>query len=274
MLMIQFDSPIFILVAILVLLRAAYHLRAPHFTSFALACTVIIFEFLGSLCVFFQPTHIFLTMNPYKPLLLASCTFILFIWIYRLLNAQWLHNFARKHFPTIIYWSEIYGREILIATELIASLLAYKTLSEFPEFKSWLLTYSQAPNNGYDHVGFALIVTLIGVRFIWNSLLGSYKTFVFWALVIITMFVSAILGQATYFPAYVFLFVYAVMYIFRFVCTEENFYHFFAKTKLSETRFAMLVHGAAALSELLASLMIAGLFIHSYADLAIIKAYF
>ncbi|MFC6276693.1 hypothetical protein [Psittacicella hinzii] len=270
----DFASPSFIIVAVLVLLRCIYNYRDPHFEAFAFSLTFIILQLITSLISpkFFYSS--FLYLDPYKPLLVVTLFFLAFLLIYRFICSQFLHTRIRRNYHNFTILATIYSKEILIFTEVVASFLAYISLADFPQFKSWLLTSTMTVNYDYSRTCFGIIAGLMVVRFIWNILLGSYKTLCFWLIFSALLFVLSIVGHREYFAANIFLSVYIMMFAFRYVCTEENFYLIFARSKLSESRFAMLVHGATALAELIGSLMVIWAFVNSYADLAVLKSVF
>lgn len=269
-----FTTPNFIIIAILVLLRAIDNYREPRFTIFALSSTIILLELIAAALSpnFFYSS--FLQLNPYKPLFVVTCFFIFGFFLYKFLCSQGLHNRVRKKYPGVVEAASIYRREIIIFSEVIASFLAYLSLSDFTEFTSWLVASSSRAQGQASNIWLYLVTAIIVVRFIYNLFLGNYKTFVFWGVTVACLFLFSLLGHREYFATNVFIFVYALVYLYRFIATEENFYYFFARTHLSEARFAMLLHGATALMELIASLMIVGIFVNSYADLNAIKAYF
>ncbi|WP_147397123.1 hypothetical protein [Psittacicella gerlachiana] len=251
-----------------------YNFRDPHFAPFAFSVTIIILELISSALSpnFYYSS--FLQLNAYKPLFISVCFFLLGLAIYRFICSQSLHNFVRRKFPNYSRAAGYYGREILIVTEVIAAFLAYLTLSDFSNFTSWLVASSAKVQGGTSVCWQYLIITLICLRFCYNLLLGNYRTFVFWLATITAIFLFSLVGHREYFATNVFIYVYTLSYIFRYIATEENFYNFFARTHLSEARFAMLLHGATAIAELIASLMLVGIFVNSYADLNLLKSYF
>ncbi|RIY32696.1 hypothetical protein CKF54_04370 [Psittacicella hinzii] len=269
-----FSTPNFVIIAMLVAFRATHNFRDPRFSTFALSATVIFLELISSALSpnFFYSS--FLQLNPYKPLFVVTSYFLLGFAFYHLISSQWLHQRIRRRYPGFTQAATLYAREVVIVTEIIASFLAYLSLSDFAQFSSWLVASSSRAQEATSNFWFIAIVTLIVVRFFYNLLLGNYKTFVFWSVSIIFFFTYTLIGHREYFATNTFLYVYAVSYIFRYIATEENFYNFFARTKLSEARFAMLLHGLTALAELIASLMILGIFVNSYTDLTFLKSYF
>lgn len=258
-----------VIVLIIVVFRAIFNYRHYQYATFALATTIIANDIAWTLLKHPLTFKYVMTNTPYQPLLLVVIMFILCYWFYQLLTCYWFRNKIKSAFPKICNQLQFWGRYIVIFLEIIATILAYQALINFHSQNIATLILSAKDTNPPTYA-FIAILSLLGIRFVWNLFLGNYKTLVFWSLFIITLITYSMINSFIDLDAFavtVIVYGYLNMWVFREVATEENLYWIYSKSGISEAGFAYTIHFLTAVAEAVACLMILSLFVDSYNQL-------
>lgn len=260
------------LIAIIVS-RIFYNFQHANFQTWAFSATIIIFDIILTILGPLLTSSDWLIDQPYTPLLVLYMSIFFAVIIYRLLWSDLLHNYVRTHHLDICDNLTVYGKEVIIFTEICATILLYIGAEDLLIASNKILIQASLSQSSATY-SLTILFWVVGLRFLYNLFLGKYTTLGFWALFILTMFFMSIYGSRDNFALNCVIVFMVIQYAFKYLINEENLWYLLYKLQWSEARYAYSIHFIAAGLELLSFLMLLSLFRNTYGSLNELRTYF